>query len=379
MNHNPKPNAGLPGLVQPQSPTIADSVGAKRATPRNDPPIGNGTLASQPAMTNRTLGANTQDETRAEDGASSGQSLRQALDRLATQLDDTTHHGMGLVVRLMIESRERDARERQSDGYPRTEEMKRLRLPLEGPEAQHAYLRFIHAAASPGTSSGWLAMLEKNLFADIVLVEELAGKGEGGYLAIASAGKLTIADLVSHLVHLRKRLTFWAGTLETYPPPLVDDVVGLVADAAKQLRYAANLPANVPAHHQQAPEISEFTSVLRQVKSLLDSPPSRTPKLLAMPDGLPQSPYGLRLARTRSAYLECHGDVNKVARRLYPENSRVSKGQKLRGISTIHDHLRALDELLPNWRHGAPHSDVAGNPEQLKILRRHRKSEERSG
>lgn len=250
MNHNPKPQVGLPDLGLPQSPTTADSVGAERATPRNDPPIGNSSRASQPAMTNRTLGTNTQDETRAEDGASSGQSLRQALDRLATQLDDTTHHGMGLVIRLMIESRVRDARERQSAGYPLVEEMRRLRLPLDGPPAQDASLRFLHAAATPGTSSGWLAMLEKNLFADIVLVEELAEKGEGGYLAIASAGKLTIADLVSHLVHLRKRLTFWAGTLETYPPPLVHDVVGLVADAAKQLRYAANFP------YRESPSLS---------------------------------------------------------------------------------------------------------------------------
>lgn len=260
MGRNPKPNAGLPGLVQPQSPTIADSVGAERATPRNDPPIGNSSRASQPAMTNRTLGTNTQDETRAEDGASSGQSLRQALDRLATQLDDTTHTGIGLAVRLMIEHRDKEAKLRQSDGYPLVREMKRLRLPVKGPGAQDARLRFIHAVATPGTSSGWQSKLERDLFADIALVEELYRRGEGRYLEQASAGHFTIARLVSRLAHLRERLSFWAADLETYPPHLVHDIVGLIAEAARQLREAANLPACVSGGPTRASSVGSSTN-----------------------------------------------------------------------------------------------------------------------
>lgn len=175
----------------------------------------------------------------------STQSLAQVLDRLATQLDDSTHTGIGLIVRLMIEQREKQAELRQSDPKRLVEIMNRLGLPDKGPEAEEAFLRLVYAAAGPETSSAWQAKLEQELFSDIASVENLARQGEGRHLEIASAGKLTIADLVSRLVHLRTRLTFWAASLEVYPPPLVGDVVGLIAEAARQLRYAAHLPSLV--------------------------------------------------------------------------------------------------------------------------------------
>ncbi|MCC6230693.1 MAG: hypothetical protein IT432_15895 [Phycisphaerales bacterium] len=183
------------------------------------------------------------DESRVAAKTGSTQPLAAVLDRLATQLDDSTHGGIGLAVRLMIEHRDKEAKLRQSDGYPRIKEMKRLRLPLKGHGAEDAFLRFIHAAATSGTSSGWQAKLERDLFADIETLQHLCERGEGQYLERVSGGRLTIAILVSRLAHLRTRLRFWAASLESYPPPLVHDIVGLVAEAAKQLRDAANLPA----------------------------------------------------------------------------------------------------------------------------------------
>lgn len=60
-------------------------------------------------------------------------------------------------------------------------------------------------------------------------------------------------------------------------------------------------------------------------------------------EGAEHTAYNIRLARTRSAYLEAHGDVEKASAALDADGHAVAR-------STFYNHLDALDQECPGWR-----------------------------
>jgi hypothetical protein len=82
-------------------------------------------------------------------------------------------------------------------------------------------------------------------------------------------------------------------------------------------------------------------------------PPSRT---VILWEGAEFTERNIRLARTRSAYLEAHGDVNAAMKALSESGHPIAK-------STFYDHLKAIDTELPDWRKSTLVSGASGNPE----------------
>jgi hypothetical protein len=92
-----------------------------------------------------------------------------------------------------------------------------------------------------------------------------------------------------------------------------------------------------------AREMLEFVERLERVGSpkLPLSPMGVVPVVLW--EGAEHSDRTIRLARTRSAYLESHGNVDTARKTLEKSGHPISK-------STFYDHLKALDFECPGWR-----------------------------
>lgn len=71
-------------------------------------------------------------------------------------------------------------------------------------------------------------------------------------------------------------------------------------------------------------------------------------------DGAEHSERNIRLARTRSAYLEAHGNVADALAALERAGNRVAR-------RTFYNHLNALDEAIPHWRN----SVLCNEPAQM--------------
>lgn len=87
-------------------------------------------------------------------------------------------------------------------------------------------------------------------------------------------------------------------------------------------------------------------------------------------EGAEYSERNIRLARTRSAYLEAHGDVTAALAALKAGGNTV-------GRSTFYDHLGALDNVCPGWRSHMMLSGASGNPENGVSVRPRGKSRAR--
>ena len=70
-------------------------------------------------------------------------------------------------------------------------------------------------------------------------------------------------------------------------------------------------------------------------------------------EGAEHSQRNVRLARTRTAYLEAHGNVRAAREALKQDGHPI-------GQSTFYEHLKTLDVECPGWRD----SGQRGNPEQ---------------
>ncbi|MDX2147336.1 MAG: hypothetical protein SFZ23_07415 [Planctomycetota bacterium] len=100
-----------------------------------------------------------------------------------------------------------------------------------------------------------------------------------------------------------------------------------------------------------------------------------TPPKLALPirtevvlwEGADHNERNVRLARTRSAYLEAHGNVVAALAALKAGGNAV-------GRSTFYDHLTALDSECPGWRSHLMVSGASGNPESGVVVRPRGKS-----
>jgi hypothetical protein len=93
--------------------------------------------------------------------------------------------------------------------------------------------------------------------------------------------------------------------------------------------------------------------------------PARTEVVLW--EGAEHNERNVRLARTRSAYLEAHGKVAKALAALEAGGNAIGK-------STIYDHLNALDDLRPGWRAHVLVPGASGNPENGVTVRTREKT-----
>lgn len=80
----------------------------------------------------------------------------------------------------------------------------------------------------------------------------------------------------------------------------------------------------------------------------------------------------IRLARTRTAYLEAHGNVREAMKALRGESVGVAR-------STFYNHLAALDDECPGWRASVLLSRPAGLLEEHGMSRRRRKTRGKPG
>ncbi|HEX8875274.1 MAG TPA: hypothetical protein VF777_00890 [Phycisphaerales bacterium] len=83
--------------------------------------------------------------------------------------------------------------------------------------------------------------------------------------------------------------------------------------------------------------------------------------------GAEHSDRTIRLARTRSAYLEAHGNVCAALKALEKDGHAIGK-------STFYDHLKALDTECRGWRDHLLVSGASGIPENGVIVRKPRNS-----
>jgi len=81
-------------------------------------------------------------------------------------------------------------------------------------------------------------------------------------------------------------------------------------------------------------------------------------------EGAEHSERNIRLARTRTAYLEANGNVREAMDALKDSGNKVAR-------STFYDHLAALDKAIPGWRHSVRLSGQAGNPDSARIVGKH--------
>lgn len=73
-------------------------------------------------------------------------------------------------------------------------------------------------------------------------------------------------------------------------------------------------------------------------------------------EGAPYTEGHLRLARTRTAYLEANGNVARALAALKSEGFPMAR-------STFYNHLDALDKQIPRWRAGVQLSNPPGIPD----------------
>jgi len=84
-------------------------------------------------------------------------------------------------------------------------------------------------------------------------------------------------------------------------------------------------------------------------------------------EGAEHNVRNVRLARTRTAYLEAHGNVPAALKALNEDGIKMSR-------STFYNHLEALDEAIPRWRATVQLSNSTGNLEGMRSVGTRRKS-----
>ncbi len=87
-------------------------------------------------------------------------------------------------------------------------------------------------------------------------------------------------------------------------------------------------------------------------------------------EGAEPTERNIRLARTRTAYMEAQGKVTVALEALEQDGFGVSR-------STFYNHLNALDAELPGWRNGVLLSNPNGNLDGLTMPRKRGKPPEK--
>lgn len=96
--------------------------------------------------------------------------------------------------------------------------------------------------------------------------------------------------------------------------------------------------------------------------------PART--AIVLWEGADLTDRNIRLARTRTAYLEAHGDVTAAIEALKQAGSPVAR-------STFYNHLDALDVAIPRWRESVQLSNPTGNLDGMRNVGTRGKSRDR--
>lgn len=114
----------------------------------------------------------------------------------------------------------------------------------------------------------------------------------------------------------------------------------------------------VPAVDDLIDRLAVASNGMPELKSLPG--PDRTEVVLW--EGADHSERNVRLARTRSAYQEAHGNVTDALAALKAAGNEVSR-------STFYNHLNALDKATPRWRESVQLSNTIGNLDGMRIVR----------
>lgn len=96
--------------------------------------------------------------------------------------------------------------------------------------------------------------------------------------------------------------------------------------------------------------------------------PARTEVVLW--EGAEHNERNVRLARTRSAYLEAHGNVPAAMKALQDSGNPVAR-------STFYNHLHALDVAIPRWRESVQLSNPTGNLDGMRNVGTRRQSQDK--
>ncbi|MBL8762232.1 MAG: hypothetical protein JNL50_13110 [Phycisphaerae bacterium] len=95
-------------------------------------------------------------------------------------------------------------------------------------------------------------------------------------------------------------------------------------------------------------------------------------EIVAVSGDTPLTEKDIRVARTRTAYLEAHGSVVAALAALARDGHSISR-------STFYNHLSELDERCPRWRESVQPSNQTGNLDGMQIQRKRGKSRENIG
>jgi len=116
--------------------------------------------------------------------------------------------------------------------------------------------------------------------------------------------------------------------------------------------------------------------LIARVESLAKTEPKTIPGAtrtqVVLWEGAEHSETNIRLARTRSAYMEAHGNVLAALKAMEQAGDPV-------GRSTFYNHLNRLDEADPGWRAPFQVSNLAGNRDGMREVGVRRKTRGKVG
>lgn len=114
------------------------------------------------------------------------------------------------------------------------------------------------------------------------------------------------------------------------------------------------------AHDERMARVEQAVKSINVAEPKALAGPARTEVVLW--EGAAHTDRNIRLARTRSAYLEAHGNVTDALAALKAGGNGIGK-------STLYDHLKALDTECPDWRANVLVSGASGNPDNGVTVR----------
>lgn len=134
------------------------------------------------------------------------------------------------------------------------------------------------------------------------------------------------------------------GFIQHGLPPLPMDFPARADAVWKRIAELRSIPVSAVPPPPNSPPIDS---------ALLASPPGPARTEVVLWEGAALTEHNIRLARTRSAYLEAHGNVPAALAALEATENKVSR-------STFYNHLDALDKEIPRWRESVQLSNPTG-------------------
>jgi hypothetical protein len=126
--------------------------------------------------------------------------------------------------------------------------------------------------------------------------------------------------------------------------------------------------AMTKAHDERMARVEQAVTSIGMAEPMALPGPSRTEVVLW--EGAAHTDHNIRLARTRSAYLEAHGDVVAALAALKASGNEIAR-------STFYNHLHALDVAIPRWRESVQLSNPTGNLDGMRNVGTRRQSQDK--